>query len=66
MLILVALQDTKVIWSHFNFISSLWSFELDSTWGKQMVLTQNIVLISMGLLVLFIVLMRIRQLRRNG
>ena len=65
LLILVALQDTKVIWSHFNFISSLWSFEIDSTWGRQMVLTQNIVLVSMGLLVLFIVVMRIRQIRKN-
>ena len=65
LMIYVIINDTKVIWSHFNFINNLWSFEISRTWGSQIALTQNIVIMGMVLLVLLIVGMRIRQLRAN-
>lgn len=61
----VVLSDTKVIWNHMQFINSLWSFEVGSTWGRQLALTQNIVILAMVGLVVFIVVMRIRQFRAN-
>lgn len=62
---LVALKDTQPIWSHLHFFGNFWSFEIGSTWGMQMVLIQNIVLLSMVLLVVFIVVIRIRQIKAD-
>lgn len=61
----VILNDTRVIWNHLHFFNDIWSFEIGSTWGRQMALTQNVVVLSMIIIVLFIVIMRIRQVRRE-
>ena len=65
LMIYVIIEDAKPIWSHLNFINDLWSFEISRTWGSQLALTQNIVIVGMVVLVLLIVGMRIRQLRAN-
>lgn len=65
LIFLVALKDTEAIWSHLHFFGNLWSFEIESTWGKQMALTQNIVVLSMLTLVLFIIIIRVKKLRED-
>ncbi len=65
LIFLVFLKDTEAIWSHLHFFGNLWSFEIDSTWGRQMALTQNIVILSMTFLVLFIIIIRILKIREN-
>ena len=65
LIFIVALKDTEAIWSHLHFFNNLWSFEIDSTWGRQMVLTQNIVVLSILFLIIFIIVIRVKKLREK-
>ena len=50
---------------NLNFLSNLVSFEVDFTWGNQLALTQGFIILFLGLFVLFVIILRIRQIRRN-
>ena len=40
-------------------------FEVNFTWGRQLVMTQDLVVLLFGLFVLFVIILRVRQLRNN-
>ena len=65
LMIYVIVEDAKPICSHMHFINDLWSFDINRTWGSQLAVTQNIVILGLVVLVLFIVVMRIRRLKAN-
>ena len=50
---------------NLNFLSNFVSFEVDFTWGNQLALTQGFIILFLGLFVLFVIILRIRQIRRN-
>ena len=50
---------------NLNFLSNLVSFEVDFTWGNQLTLTQDFIIMFICLFILFVIILRIRQIRRN-
>ena len=61
----VSIQYMYPILKNLNFFSSLVQFEVSSTWGTQLVITQEIVVFFIVLFIVIIAGLRIRHIRNH-
>ena len=65
LLFYTTIQYTYPVLKNLNFFNNLVQFEINSTWGRQLEITQGVVILFVFLFVIFISLLRIRQIIKD-
>jgi hypothetical protein len=62
LLLYTTLSYTYPILKNMNIFSNIIKFEVDATWGKQLELTQSIVIVVIGIFVAIMIILRLRKM----